>query len=84
MDKIISYATLIGTALGGFIYLQTNFVSAQDFKELQIQQYEDTVYKLVVKEQELKEENKDLKSWEKAELERARQRLRKLDGIRKA
>lgn len=80
LEKLISYGTMIGMAFAALIYIQTNFVSAADFKQMQIREYEDIVYKLVIKKQELEEENKQLKSWENAELERARMRLQQLRG----
>ena len=78
LQQIMTYASMIGMAFGVLLWAQANFVSAGDFKQSLKQQNEDKVYTLVIKQEELRKQGRDLESWEKAELERARQRVREL------
>lgn len=80
LERIVNYGTMIGMAIAALLYFQSNFVSAENFVESQIQDQEDLIYELVIKQEDLKKEGLDLKSWEKAKLERARQRLQKLQN----
>ena len=67
--------SLIATAFAVLFYLQTNFVQAADFKDFKIQDWEDQIYKLAIKENRLADENKKLKPEEKAYLEMLKARL---------
>ena len=78
LQQIMTYASMIGMAFAVLLWAQANFVSAGDFQQALKQQNEDKVYTLVIKQEELKKQGRDLESWEKAELERARQRVREL------
>lgn len=80
LQQIMTYASMIAMAFGVLFWMQANFVSAGDFRQSLKQTNEDKVYTLVIKQEELRKQGKDLQSWEKAELERARQRVRELSN----
>lgn len=71
----LNLISLIATAFAVLFYLQTNFVQAADFKDFKIQDWEDQIYKLAIKENRLADENKKLKPEEKAYLEMLKARL---------
>jgi len=73
--SLINLVSLIGTAFAVLFYLQTNFVQAADFKDFKVQDWEDQIYKLAIKENRLAEEGRVLKPEEKAYLEMLKARL---------
>ena len=73
--SIINLVSLIGTAFAVLFYLQANFVQASEFKEFKVQEWEDTIYKLAIKENRLIGEGRVLKPEEKAYLEMLKARL---------
>jgi len=79
-DNLGATMNLVGLITASFavlIYLQANFVQAADFKDFKVQDWEDQIYKLAIKENRLAEEGKVLKPEEKAYLEMLKARLAK-------
>lgn len=78
LEKIVTLGSILGMGFAVLFWAQATFVSAADFQQVQAQNLEDKIYTLIIKQEELKKQGKDLDSWEKAELDRARQRLRQI------
>ena len=78
LEKIVTLGSILGMGFAVLFWAQATFVSAADFQQVQSQNLEDKIYTLIIKQEELKKQGKDLDSWEKAELDRARQRLRQI------
>jgi len=74
--SVINLVSLIATAFAALLYLQANFVQASEFKSFVAQEWEDTIYKLAIKENRLNAEGKQLKPEEKAYLEMLKARLK--------
>lgn len=74
---VLNIVSLIGTAFAVLFYLQANFVQASEFTKFKVQEWEDQIYKLVIKENRLASEGKKLKPEEKAYLEMLKARLAK-------
>ena len=78
LEKIVTLGSILGMGFAVLFWAQATFVSAADFQQVQVQTLEDKIYTLTIKKEELRKDGKDLESWEKAELERAKQRLNKI------
>lgn len=74
---LINVGAIFSMAFGVLFYLQSNFVEAGEFKNYQVQEWEDKVYQLTIKENRLEAENKKLTPEEKAYLEMLKARLTK-------
>lgn len=78
LEKIVTLGSILGMGFAVLFWAQATFVSAADFQQVQIRNIEDKIYTLTIKQEELKKQGRDLESWEKAELERAKQRLQQV------
>lgn len=81
-ERIVTYGTIVSFALGGLIYLQTNFVDAMDFQKYQYESVEDEVNYLRDRKLRLEQIQEELSFEDKRRLERLELKLQRINPDR--
>ena len=78
IERIMTYASMVGMAFGVLFWAQANFVDAGDFKEYQYEKVEDEVNYLKDKETRMQRDYQELEFEDKRQLERLELKMQRM------